>query len=85
MFPKAIWPIRFSSKFVARLNDYATDQIFYVLGFVYLLACGTFKTKHELGLAYGYARALEVKTIPFNRFLVVKIYREKNLFVQIGV
>lgn len=45
LFSKALWPIRFDSKFLARLNDYNLGQIFYVLGFVYYLACGYFHSK----------------------------------------
>ena len=86
MFEKAIWPIRFNSKFVARLNDYAIEQVYYVLGFVYFLACGNFKTKYDVpNNQYGFIRPLEAKTIPFNRFFVMKIFREKNMFVHVGV
>ena len=30
-------------------------------------------------------RPLQVKTIPFNRFFSLKIFRDKNIFVHVGV
>jgi hypothetical protein len=85
LFSKAIWPVRFNSKFVARLNDYGTEQIYLVLGYVYYLAMGNFGTKTAMQGNYGYVRALAVKSIHFNRFFVVKIFKEKNMFVHVGV
>ena len=82
---KTPWPIRFNTKFVGRINDYHIEQIYYVLGFVYYLALGNFSGKAALGNNYGYARCLATKTVALNRFFAVKIFKEKNLFVHIGV
>ena len=60
------------------------NQLFYVLGFVCSLASGNFKLK-EGNEQYGYVRPLQVKTIPFNRFFVAKIFKERNMFIHIGV
>lgn len=67
------------------MNDYSIEQIYYVLGFIYYLSMGNFSGKSALYNNYGYARALSTKTVSFNRFFAVKIYKEKNLFVHIGV
>lgn len=58
-----------------------------MLGFVCYLAAGNFCSKASLpfNAQYGYARSLDVSSIPFNRFFSVKIFREKNIFVHIGV
>lgn len=48
---------------------------------VYRAACGIVSTTDSTGVA----RAIHAKTIPFNRFLSVKILRERNMFVHIGV
>lgn len=73
LFPKAKWPIRFDSKFVARIKDYNLSQIYYVLGFVYFLANGRFYQKGKL--TYGYVRPVTTKNINFNRFFVVKLFK----------
>ena len=85
LFEKALWSVRFSSKFVGRLSDYHQDQLYYVLGFVYYLANGNFGTKYALKNQYGFVRSLDVKTVAFNRFFVCKIFQDKNMFVQVGV
>lgn len=58
-----------------------------MLGFVYFLAAGNFYLKSALphNVQYGNARPLDILSIPFNRFFSVKIFREKNIFVHIGV
>ena len=58
LFPKALWSIRFSSKFVSKVNDFAVEQIYYILGFVYSLANGNFGSKTAMKNNYGYIRAL---------------------------
>lgn len=82
---KTPWPIRFNTKFVGRINDYQLDQIYYVLGFVYYLANGNFGGKPAFNNNWGYARSLMTKTVAFNRFFAVKIFKEKNMFVHVGV
>ena len=86
LFNKALWSVRFDSKFIARFNDFNLNQMFYVLGFVYYLATGHFLTKAGTGMAnYGHVRPLEVLAIPFNRFFTCKIFHEKNMFIHIGI
>lgn len=52
---------------------------------MYYLACGHLETKNVLKTKWGYVRPLESKTIPFNRFFTAKIFKEKNIFIHIGV
>lgn len=82
LFPKAIWPIRFHGKFVSRVQGlHNPDEVLYVLAQVYRLACGTVSTVDS----FGGTRVIHTKTIPFNRFLSVKLQKERNMFVHIGV
>lgn len=81
LFPKAIWPIRFNSKFVSKIQGYGNpEEIFYILGQVYSLACGSITTIDRHGL-----RPLAAKSIPLNRLFSVRLLRERNMFVHIGV
>ena len=48
---------------------------------IYRLACGLINSDDKT----GNARPIVTKSIPFNRFFSVKILRERNMFVHIGV
>lgn len=82
LFPKALWPIRFHNKFVSKLRSYSNaDEVIYIMAQVYRAASGTMFP----GTQPGGVRALPTKSIPFNRFLTMKLMRERNLFIHIGV
>lgn len=57
----------------------------YILSIVMMLANGEFYQKANINGQYGYARAVETKAFPFNRFFTVKAFREKNFLVHVGV
>lgn len=83
LFPKAIWPIRFHSKFVSRISSISNpDELYYVFAQVYCLACGQFSTSRD---SRAGLRPIHTKVIPMNRFFSVRILRERNLFLHIGV
>jgi hypothetical protein len=48
IFNNPLWPIRFHSKFVAKMTTYSVNQIKYVLSFVMLLAEGQLYGKNSL-------------------------------------
>jgi len=58
LFKNAKWPIRFNTKFVARINDYSVNEIYYILGYVYFLAQGNIVSKGALKSPWGYSRPL---------------------------
>lgn len=79
LFSKAVWPIRFHSKFVSKIQSYNNpDEIFYILAHVDSLACGNISS-------FSGVRPINFKTIPMNRFFCQRILRERNLFIHIGV
>lgn len=75
---------------MAKTSSYAPNQIRYVLAFIKLLAQGDFygraslRTKKDSG-EYGYVYHVNTKSIPYNRFFVMKLFREKNLLFSAGV
>lgn len=82
---EALWPLRFNKKFIARLNDLTFNQVLYVLGFVSYLAKGNFHSKEAASSEYGHVKPIHCKVVPFNRYFSCRIFKEKNVIVQIGV
>jgi hypothetical protein len=82
LFPKAIWPVRFSTKFVGKIQSYSNpDEVYYVMARIYSLACGEIRTAKN----GGSVRPIQTRVIPMNRFFWVKLLRERNLLVHVGV
>lgn len=50
-----------------------------------LLADGNFMNKAKTQDKYGYVRPIKTKSLPFNRFFNLKVFKNKNILVQIGV
>jgi hypothetical protein len=87
LFKGCPWNVRLGNKFSARLQDFALNQLEYILSFVMLIAEGHFHGRNSKNISgsYGFITPIETKTIPHNRFFSLKIFREKNVIFNVGV
>lgn len=67
------------------MKMYSVEQIKYILAMILTIAKGKFMSKSIVKYPYGYVSPINIRSPPYNRFFTLKIHKEKNAILNVGV